>query len=56
MSRIGQKLVTVPSTVTVVVDDGHVVVKGGKGESSVPFPDCLKVTVADGKVRGRTRQ
>jgi len=51
MSRIGQKAVEVPSSVTISVGDGQVSAKGSKGETSVPFPECITVSVEGGKVQ-----
>jgi len=41
MSRIGLKLITVPSDVEVLMDEKKVTVKGPKGSLFVEFPDCV---------------
>ncbi len=47
MSRIGRKAVAVPAGVTVTVADQKVVVKGPKGELSLPLMRGITVAVAD---------
>ncbi|MBP9819496.1 50S ribosomal protein L6 [Candidatus Woesebacteria bacterium] len=47
MSRIGRKAVAVPAGVTVTVADQKVVVKGPKGELSLPLLRGITVVVAD---------
>lgn len=51
MSRIGNKLITIPAGVTVEVAPGNeVTVKGPKGTLSRKFNDRLTIDVADGQV------
>ncbi|MBI3620500.1 50S ribosomal protein L6 [Candidatus Roizmanbacteria bacterium] len=50
MSKIGQKPVTIPSGVTVTINENTVHAKGPKGEVRVVVPRELKVKVADGKL------
>lgn len=50
MSKIGKKLIEVPSGVTVIVEDGFVKVKGPKGELSYKIPRELKVAFAENKL------
>jgi len=45
MSRVGRKLISVPVGVTVAVRDQKVCVKGPKGESSVPLPSSISVSI-----------
>ena len=49
MSRIGKKVISVPTNVTInFADDGVVTVKGPKGELSHPFNKAMKYELADG--------
>ncbi len=48
MSRIGKKTIALPSAVTLTVTDAGIVVKGPKGELTVPLFENITVTVADG--------
>lgn len=50
MSRIGNKLIQVPSGVNVEVKDGIVHVKGPKGELKQPFSGRINIEVKDGQV------
>ena len=50
MSRIGKQIITIPSSVTVTVNNGLVSVKGPKGEVTRTFPAAVTITVADGTV------
>lgn len=50
MSRIGKQIITIPSGVTVTVNNGTVTVKGPKGEVTRNFPATVTVTVADNTV------
>lgn len=51
MSRIGNKLITIPAGVTVEVAEGNeVTVKGPKGTSSRKFSPLMDITVADNTV------
>ncbi|MDD3187117.1 MAG: 50S ribosomal protein L6 [Bacilli bacterium] len=47
MSRIGNRVLTVPDNVTVTVLDNVVSVKGPKGELSIEIPKSIKVIVND---------
>lgn len=51
MSRIGNKPIAVPDSVTVTVSGSEVAVKGPKGELSWSFPDGVAVEIQD---NGRT--
>lgn len=50
MSKIGKKLIEVPSGVTIAVEDGLVKVKGPKGELGYKIPRELKVTLSENKI------
>ena len=51
MSRIGNKLITIPAGVTVEVADGNeVTVKGPKGTLTRTFSTMMDIQVADGVV------
>ena len=50
MSRIGRTPITIPQGVTVLVQNGTVVVKGSKGELSVVIPELITVSVAENVV------
>jgi len=50
MSRIGQRVLTVPANVTIEVDGTNVKVKGPKGELSINVHKDIKVNVAEGQV------
>lgn len=45
MSRIGRLPIPVPSGVTVTIDNGHVAVKGPKGELSMNIPAPIEASV-----------
>jgi len=51
MSRIGKKLIAIPSNTDVAVTDGLVTVKGPKGELQLPFKPVVDITVTDGEVK-----
>lgn len=51
MSRIGRKPLPVPAGVTITLKDGHVVVKGPKGELKRVVPAGVKVAVDKGVVQ-----
>ena len=51
MSRIGRKLIDLPSGVTLSVDGEKVKVKGPKGELSVNLVPGIDVTVEDNAVK-----
>ena len=48
MSRIGNKVITVPSGVKVQIKDGAVEVQGPKGKMSVPLPGGIHFEQKDG--------
>jgi large subunit ribosomal protein L6 len=48
MSRIGNKLITVPSGVKVQIQEGAVDVQGPKGKMSVPLPKGIRFEQKDG--------
>ncbi len=48
MSRIGKQLITIPSGVTVSIDDGILIVKGPKGELKRKLHPLVTVSVNDG--------
>ena len=50
MSRIGKKPITIPSGVTITVEDGMVQVKGPKGNLSRQFRDDINIAVKDNEV------
>ena len=50
MSRIGRTPVTVPSGVNVTVNPDHVVVKGPKGELTVPVSRRLEINIENEEV------
>ncbi len=52
MSRIGNKLITVPAGVTVEVADGNeVTVKGPKGTLTRKFSDLMDIEVSENEVK-----
>lgn len=51
MSRIGNRILTVPENVTVEVNDGIVTVKGPKGELSLKLNSNINVEVNDSLVK-----
>lgn len=51
MSRIGLKVIKVPSGVTLEQSEGKMVVKGPKGTLDVVIPSVIKVEVKDGEVK-----
>ncbi len=50
MSKIGKKLIEVPSGVAVTIEGGVVKVKGSKGELEYKIPRELKVALLDNKL------
>ncbi len=50
MSRIGQRILTVPANVTVEVDGTNVKIKGPKGELSINVHKDIKVNVTEGQI------
>ena len=51
MSRIGRKLIPVPSGVEINIDDQHIIIKGPKGELSLDVLSPIKVIKEDNVVR-----
>lgn len=51
MSRIGRKLIDIPSGVSLSVDSGKVNVKGPKGELSVDLVPGIDVSVEDSSIK-----
>ncbi len=45
MSRVGKKVINIPSGVTVSTKDDHVTVKGSKGELSWTLPEGISIVV-----------
>ena len=50
MSRIGNKLITIPKGVTVTVAEGTVEVQGPKGKMRQAFPTGIDFELADGRL------
>src|SRR5574344_465349 len=50
MSRIGNRVLTIPANVTVTVDNNIVSVKGPKGELSTEIPRNIKVNASNGEI------
>ena len=50
MSRIGKQPITIPANVTVDLEDGHVRVKGPKGELARSLPREISVRREDGTI------
>lgn len=50
MSRIGKMPITVPSGVTVTIEDNHVTVKGPKGELTRQINKNMKLTMDNGVI------
>jgi large subunit ribosomal protein L6 len=48
MSRVGRKPIAIPKGVSVALSDGHVVVKGPKGELKRPLPEGIAFKVEAG--------
>jgi large subunit ribosomal protein L6 len=51
MSRIGKLPIPLPSGVEVIRDNGHVTVKGPKGELQRSVPEGIELSVEDGKIQ-----
>lgn len=51
MSRIGNKILTIPEGVTVTINGHHVVVKGPKGELENTFNDLIKIEMNDNQIK-----
>ena len=45
MSRIGNKILTIPASVTITVGEGNVHVAGPKGELNVVVPNGINVNI-----------
>src|SRR5438477_9722196 len=54
MSRIGKKLIAIPSGVTVKMLDGAVEVQGPKGKMRQAFPSGINFELADGHLQAKT--
>lgn len=50
MSKIGKKLIEIPSGVTIVIENGLVKVKGLKGELEYKIPRELKIMITENKL------
>ena len=50
MSRIGKKIITIPSGVTVEKNGNVVTVKGPKGELTQTMPSCVEVNIKDNEI------
>lgn len=50
MSRVGKKIIDIPSDVTVTFDGNHVTVKGPKGELSYTFNQNITLVQNEGEV------
>ncbi|MBI2446790.1 MAG: 50S ribosomal protein L6 [Parcubacteria group bacterium] len=50
MSKIGKKLIEVPSGVNITIEDNLIKVKGTKGELEYKIPRELKVTLMENKI------
>ncbi len=50
MSKIGKKLIEIPSGVVVVIEDSLIKVRGPKGELEYKIPRELKVTLMENKI------
>ena len=48
MSRVGNKPINVPSSVTITIKDGEIEVKGPKGQLNSPIPKDVEFTQEDG--------
>jgi large subunit ribosomal protein L6 len=55
MSRIGRKIISIPSGVKVEAKDGRVFVEGAKGKLDMKLPDRIELEVADGKISVKRR-
>lgn len=51
MSRLGKKVITIPSGVEVILKDNSIVVKGPKGELTRPLDNKLSVTIEAGSLK-----
>ena len=50
MSRIGKKIITIPSGVTVSLNDSVITFKGPKGELSREVPSCVNFEIKENEV------
>ena len=50
MSRVGKKPITIPSGVTVTINDSELVVKGPKGTLKAPIPQGVTFKEEEGKL------
>jgi large subunit ribosomal protein L6 len=50
MSRVGKKPITIPSGVTVTINDAELDVKGPKGTLKTPIPAGIKFKQEDGSL------
>ena len=50
MSRIGNRILSIPEGVEVNLKDNIITVKGAKGELSLNIADCVDVEIKDGKI------
>jgi large subunit ribosomal protein L6 len=55
MSRIGKNPLKLPAGVTVAVNDGVAIVKGPKGQVSLPMPGGVQIAQEDGTLRVERR-
>lgn len=51
MSRIGNKIIVIPSAVSVVYEDNKITIKGPKGEDSLVLVDGLSLKLEDGQIK-----
>ena len=51
MSRIGNRVITIPTGVTVDVNDNVVTVRGSKGEQTIELVNGLNVKIEDGSLK-----
>jgi large subunit ribosomal protein L6 len=51
MSRIGNKVITIPAGVNVTLKESHISVKGPKGQLDFAFDPCMKVTVEGNTIK-----
>ena len=51
MSRKGNKILTIPSGVTVKVENNKVMVNGPKGQLEVPFPSVISVAINGNEIK-----
>ena len=51
MSRVGNRILTIPAGVTVSVDETNVTVKGPKGELSTNINEHIHVKITDSELK-----